>query len=231
MGRERGTRRSSGRRPGARPDLARLRKELQAVAGLPDQTERLLEVAAVIAAALADLRPEPVVVGGLALAYWSDSAFATGDIDVVMPHSTALAEQLEALGFERAGREWLLANHEVVFETPGELLEPGDEAERVELASGRHVLVLSLEDLLLWRLREWIHWHMASGFKQAAHLIAAEALDRERLDRRATEEGLSLGLSGLRRVEAEIETGRVFEDWELAEIGKRLEDDSYPGPR
>jgi hypothetical protein len=51
---------------------------------------------------------------------------------------------------------------------PGEVLEPGDEAELVELASGRRVLVLSLEDMLLWRLREWIHWRAASGFQQAA---------------------------------------------------------------
>jgi hypothetical protein len=38
---------------------------------------------------------------------------------------------------------------------------------------------------------------------------------------------LSLALSELRRVEAEIETGRVFEGWELAEIGKKIERESY----
>ena len=62
-----------------------------------------------------------------------------------------------ALGFGRKGREWVLPGSEIAFEAPGEALEPGDEAELVELASGRQVLVLSLEDLPLWRLREWIH--------------------------------------------------------------------------
>lgn len=197
-------------------------------ASLPEDTERLLEVAAIIAEALADLRVEPVVVGGLALAYWSDSTFRTGDIDVVVPRAPELDERLAALGFERPGREWVLPGYEVVFEVPGETLEPGDEAESVELASGRRVLVLSLEDMLLWRLREWVHWHIAGGLEQAAHLLAAEPLDAERLERRAAEEGLTLALSELRRVKSEIESGRIFEAWELSELGKEIERESYP---
>lgn len=45
-----------------------LREALLVAASLADPTERLLEVAAVIGEALADLGIEPVVVGGLALA-------------------------------------------------------------------------------------------------------------------------------------------------------------------
>jgi hypothetical protein len=71
-------------------DLPRLKEELLQAARVADPTERLLEAAAIIAEALADL----------------------------------------------------------------------------ELESGRRVLVLSLEDMLLWRLREWVYWHHASGFHQ-----------------------------------------------------------------
>jgi len=78
----------------------------------------------------------------------------------------------------------VLPGFQVAFEAPSETLEPGDEAESVELASGRRVLVLSLEDMVLWRLREWIHWHAVSGFEQAAHLLVAEPLDSSRLERR-----------------------------------------------
>lgn len=151
----------------------------------------------------------------------------TWDIDVLMPRLPELGERLEALGFERKGREWVLPGFDVAFEAPGEALEPGDEAESVELASGRRVLVLSLEDLLLWRLREWVHWHVVSGFKQAAHLLVAEPLDPARLDKRAAEEGLSPALTELRRLTAEIEGGRVYEDRELSEIGERIERESY----
>jgi hypothetical protein len=34
--------------------------------------------------------------------------------------------------------------------------------------------VLSIEDVLLWRLRGWVHWHHASGFQQAAHLLVSD---------------------------------------------------------
>ena len=50
-----------------------------------DRTERMLEVAAVISEAVADLGLRPVVVGGLAVATWVSDAYLTADIDVVMP--------------------------------------------------------------------------------------------------------------------------------------------------
>lgn len=49
------------------PELDDLRRQLLAAA-LGDPTERLLEVAAIVGEALADLGIQPVIVGGLALA-------------------------------------------------------------------------------------------------------------------------------------------------------------------
>jgi hypothetical protein len=228
MGRGHAKRRGTGEREHReRPNLVRLKSELLEAAAIEEPTERLLEAAAIISEAFTDLPVEPVVVGGLALAYWSGSEFQTGDIDVLMARIPELNTRLEALGLERTGREWTLQGGDVIFEAPGEALEPGDEAKRVELPSGRRVLVLSLEDMLLWRLREWVHWQIASGFQQAAHLLIAEPLDAVRLDRRAEEEGLGLALAELRRLTAEIERGRVYEDWELAEIGLTVERQSY----
>lgn len=205
-----------------------LREALLAAASLADPTERLLEVAAVIGEALADLGIQPVVVGGLALAYWaSGDEFITGDIDVLLPRVPGLAERLERLGFAQEGREWRLHGYDVSFEAPGDVLEPGDEAEWAELASGRHVKVLSIEDMLLWRLREWLHWHHASGFHQAAHLLLSEELDGVRLARRAKEEGLKRALQTLRALTTEIEGGRVVEEWEIVELGREVERQSY----
>ena len=208
-------------------DLEQLKRDIRGVSAIADPTERLLEAAAIVADAVADLDVVPVVVGGLALAYWTGGEIQTGDIDVVMPRAPELADRLAALGFERRGREWILADAGISFEAPGEALEPGDHGEYVELASGRRILVLSLEDLLLWRLREWIHWHHVSGFQQAAFLLAAEGLDAERLDLRAAEEGMSPALVELRRLVSEIENGRAVEAWELVDIGRKLEAQGY----
>lgn len=209
--------------------LDRLRSELLAAAALSDVTERLLEVTAVVGEALADLEVQPIVVGGLAMAHWSERAFVTGDIDVVVPRRTELATRLHALGFEQHGRQWKLPDHPVILEAPADSLEPGDEAEPVRLASGRTVLVLSRVDLLLWRLREWLHWQSAAGFKQAAALLLSNEIDERRLERRAEEEGLAAALAELRSLSARIEADEHIEDFTLAEVARQLESRGYSG--
>ncbi|MFO7573108.1 MAG: hypothetical protein R6W48_11010 [Gaiellaceae bacterium] len=194
-----------------------------------EPTERLLEVAAIVSEAVQDLGVEPIVVGGLALAHWTDSSFLTADIDVVIGRPAELSQRLEALGFRRLGREWVLGDHELSLEAPGERLEPGETAVRVTLPSGRTVLVLSAEDLLLWRVREWIHWRSISGFRQAAYLLYSDVVDITRLEVRSVEEGLTLALAALRRTAAEVEAGRAVEPWELEEIAKHVERESYRG--
>jgi hypothetical protein len=208
--------------PRHEPDLVRLRQALLEAAVISDPTERLLEVAAIVGEAFADVGAEPVVVGGLAAAHWSRSAIITADIDVVMVRTPQLPERLRALGFQREGRIWTLAEGDVAFEAPAERLEPGDEAESVELPSGRVLRVLSPEDMLLWRLREWMYWNAAEGFRQAVQLLVSESLDSERLERRASEEGLAIALARLRSMATEIEGGRAFEPWELREIAEEV---------
>lgn len=205
------------------PDLESLSEALQLAASIEEPTERLLEITAIIGQSLRDLRVEPVVVGGLAVAYWSDAAFLTADIDVVMVRPTQLEARLGALGLVKQGREWVLPGHELAFEIPAAALEQGDEAVRITLPSGRPVHILSLEDALLWRLREWIHWQSPAGFRQASFLLVAENLDNARLDERAAQEGLARALEVLRQTTAEIEDGRRYESWELAETAKNLD--------
>jgi hypothetical protein len=88
------------------PNFESVKQEVLRLASIADPTERLLEVAAVIGESLSDLGVQPVVVGGLALAYWSDNdEFITGDIDVVVPRVPELPVRLKALGFEQRGRD------------------------------------------------------------------------------------------------------------------------------
>lgn len=168
------------------PELDDLRRQLLAAAALGDPTERLLEVAAIVGEALSDLGIQPVVVGGLALAYWaSGDEFVTGDIDVLVPRVPEVVERLEELGFAPQGREWRLPGYDVSFEAPGEVLEPGDEAE--------------------WATRS----STATGSSTAPW----------RKD--------SHTLQALRALTAEIEGGRVVEEWEIVELGREAERQSY----
>jgi hypothetical protein len=116
-------------------DLDGLRVELQRTADISDRTEQMLEIAGIVDAALRPIEIRPIVVGGLAVAYWTTGLYLTGDIDVVMPHSSQIEERLAALGFERDGRFWTLPGRDPVFEA------------RVRLSSSIRTVTLRLS----WR--------------------------------------------------------------------------------
>jgi hypothetical protein len=104
-------------------DLDALRDDLRRTADISDPTEQMLEIAGVVDSALRATRIRPIVVGGLAVAYWTTGLYLTGDIDVVMPSSTEVEQRLATLGFERDGRFWTLPGRDPVFEAPGSTLE------------------------------------------------------------------------------------------------------------
>jgi hypothetical protein len=88
--------------------MAADRAALEEALRVEDQTERLLEVAAIVSEAVADLGVRPVVVGGLAVAFWTSGAYVTSDIDVLMPSLPEVGERLAELGFEQRGRYWIV---------------------------------------------------------------------------------------------------------------------------
>jgi hypothetical protein len=138
-------------------ELEALRLELERTAGIGDLTEQMLEIVGVVDAALAPLGIRPVVVGGLAVAYWVSGLYVTADIDVVMPHAAGVDDRLAALGFEREGRYWTLPGRQPVFEAPGSTLIFNRAGyTEAQLASGRSILVQDAEELLLLRLDEFV---------------------------------------------------------------------------
>jgi hypothetical protein len=83
--------------------------------------ERTLEVVAVIDTVAAPMGIHPVIVGGMAVYFWTArDEFLTYDIDVVMEVPNALAEKLADLGFARSTdrRHWRLEGTEILLEAP-----------------------------------------------------------------------------------------------------------------
>jgi len=154
--------------------------DLQRTADISDATEEMLEIAAVVDAALRPIAIRPVVVGGLAVAYWTTGLYLTADIDVVMPYSTEVEQRLASLGFEREGRFWTLPGRRPVLEAPGSTLEfnPDGHTE-VELASGRTLRIQEVEEGVLLRLAELSQTatrtcsSSASGFSGSRESIAS----------------------------------------------------------
>jgi hypothetical protein len=117
----------------------------------------MLEIAGVVDAALRPIAVRPVVVGGLAVAYWTTGLYLTADIDVVMPYSSEIERRLALLGFERQGRFWTLPGRDPVLEAPSSTLglNPDGHIE-VELASGRTIRIQDVEEVVLVRLEEFV---------------------------------------------------------------------------
>lgn len=150
--------------------IAELRAALADAATIDDLAERTLEVVSVIEAVAAPLGIHPVVVGGMAVYFWTaDEAFVTHDIDVVMPVTSRLDAMLADLGFENSpdGRHWRLARTDVFVEAPSAELERDALVTEVVLESGRTARILSRASILIDRLDEF----QATGHQAVARQI------------------------------------------------------------
>ena len=103
---------------------------------------------------------EPILVGGAALEFYTAGGYATSDVDLAMTTSTEVHEVFAALGFEREGRYWHHAELDLLFEAPAPAGLPGEDAPRTEAEiDGLRIVVIGIEDLLIDRLRAWVHWN------------------------------------------------------------------------
>jgi hypothetical protein len=145
----------------------------------------------------------PIVVGGLAVEFYTGGAYMTGDIDLLYPHRKALGELLESWGFARQGRLWSLPEAGLWVEVPGEALGPDEDPSRVIRVRSRGLTaeMIGLEDLIVDRLNAYVHWKSDADGLWAESMMAenADVIDWAYLRRRARKEGTAEALARLRR--------------------------------
>jgi hypothetical protein len=198
------------------------RAAFEAAAAIEDTTERLLEAAAVIAEDLAEIGRDPIVVGGLAVAYWAAGTETTSDIDVAMADHAELSDRLEALGLRKEGRAWTTPDHRVIWERPADVLESGWESVVANLRSGRSLSIITLEDAIVDRMHSLDATGDPDSFHRAVTLLGAASLDRVRLEERARQESLAHVLSKLDLAVERIGAGHVFEPYEVHDLFPRV---------
>ena len=132
--------------------LARLRAESE------PRRRRLLALG-LLTQRLAKHGIEPILVGGAAVEFYTAGGYATADVDLAMTASKEAHEAFAALGFVREGRYWHHAELDLLFEAPAPAGLPGEDAPRTETdIDGLRIVVIGIEDLLIDRLRAWVHW-------------------------------------------------------------------------
>lgn len=118
-------------------------------------------------------KPAPVLIGGLALSYYTRDVYFTADIDLAYADREALDEVLKELGFAKAGRYWVHRGLDIAVEAPASTL-PGEDAPRetVELEAGLSCIVIGLEDLIIDRMNACKHWKSEVDCEMTELLIA-----------------------------------------------------------
>lgn len=198
------------------------RAELEDALALENETERKLAVAALIDELVRDLGFRAIVIGGVAVEFWTHGAYATGDIDLYLPHGPAVDERLELLGFERRGRHWVRPEHDLFVEAPASVPAPGEEVAEIHLSNGRTALVLAPEDMLMYRLHEFVATGHADVAEHAVALLNASDIDPARAVKRAAEKRLSTALIELERLSQRLRRGEEISSWELHDVARRL---------
>jgi len=161
-------------------DPAALRRRIDDLASEPDPLRRRLIALGALTARLAPSEVEPILVGGCALELYTDGGYSTGDVDLALPHTPEVDAAFADLGFSKRGRFWVRPELDLLFEAPAPAGLPGETAPRTVLdVEGLRVVVLGVEDLLVDRLRAWVHWKSDEDRRWATRLVA---LHRSRLD-------------------------------------------------
>ena len=141
----------------------------------------------------------PILVGGAAAEFYSQSAISTGDFDLCTFGQAALEEEMLKHGFVRpSGRGQLLKGlvhpdlklgFEVVANTPMDGNFDRDTLVLVDNIAGGAFVVISVEDLIADRMGQYASGTAADRLDQARKLFRLGLnLDRAYLDRRIREE-------------------------------------------
>ena len=130
--------------------------------------------------ALAPHGIEPILVGGGALEFYTAGGYSTSDVDLAMPSGAEVDATFADMGFTKEGRYWVRSDLDLLIEAPAPAGLPGENAPRTEIEiEGLRIVVIGVEDLLLDRLRGWVHWQSNEDQRWARRLalLYADRID------------------------------------------------------
>ena len=162
--------------------------------GERDPGKRRLIALGLLTKALAPHGIEPVLVGGGAMEFYTAGGYSTSDVDLALPSGSEIDAAFADMGFTKEGRYWVQEDLDLLFEAPAPAGLPGENAPRTDVEiEGLRIVVIGIEDLLLDRVRGWVHWQSSEDERWARRLafLYADRIDwqylRDRTKRVAEE--------------------------------------------
>lgn len=178
-------------------------ERIAALRGQPDAQRRRLVMLGLLTEILEEAEIEPILVGGAALEFYTAGGYATKDVDLALPTAPEVDAAFAELGFAKEGRYWVHEDLDLLFEAPAPAGLPGEDAPRTVIEiEGLRVVVIGVEDLLLDRLRAWVHWKSDEDgrWSRRLGLLYADRLDWDYLrSRTAADEGEVRALASIER--------------------------------
>lgn len=160
-------------------DTAARIQNLSALRVEKDPLRRKLVALGILTDQLASTGLTPVLVGGSAVEFYTAGGYATKDVDLALPVSDAVDLAFRDLGFQKEGRYWYRADLDLLFEAPaGDLAGETSPRTTIEI-DGWKIAVIGVEDLILDRLRAWVHWKSGEDERWTRRLVS---LYRSKID-------------------------------------------------
>ncbi|SDE51508.1 hypothetical protein [Sporomusa acidovorans] len=155
--------------------MERLREKLLNCKVIKDALQKQMMVAGIISEAFKQHKLTPVVVGGLAVEFYTLSSYLTQDIDMVIPGDAYASEIMPVLGFRKCNNAWVFEQDPTIIVDfpPSPLGGSWDKVLPVELESGEIVYMISVEDIIIDRVlavkywgdpEEWAQYMMAAHY-------------------------------------------------------------------
>jgi hypothetical protein len=121
--------------------------------------EAMLKTASIVTQLLDPYNIKPIIVGGLSVEIYTQQEYSTRDIDFVSDGYQKIENILLSLGFQKEGRHFFHEEIEIAIEIPDNHLA-GDynRVKKVVIDENHFVYLISIEDIILDRLRAGVHW-------------------------------------------------------------------------
>ena len=130
----------------------------------------------------------PIIIGGLALSYYTREVYFTADIDLAYSDREALGKVLKEIDFEIKGRYWVSEDLKIAIEVPvGVLAEEDSPLEIVELGPELQCQIIGIEDMIIDRMNACKHWKSEIDCEMSELLVRRyyKELDWDYLDKKA----------------------------------------------
>ncbi|MDN3638764.1 hypothetical protein QWY82_08090 [Simiduia curdlanivorans] len=143
----------------------------------------MVQLAGHIAQHLKARNIDVVLVGGLAVACYTDNRYLTKDIDMVdISYQTpsALQSAMKALGFQKKGRVYTSDKTDIVVEFPSAPLSVGDEfiTKHTEFKTEQGAVpILLAHDVVKDRLAAYFHWQDKQSLVQALCIMLCHSIN------------------------------------------------------